>query len=61
MYNRELSLFGLLEEKPLAAGVTVTAEGQLLVAIQQGGIEVVQPCLGVAAEVPVGFSSSTPF
>jgi len=59
MYNRELSLFGLYEEKSLAAGVTVSAEGQLLVALQQGGVEVVQPCLGVASEVPVGFSVST--
>lgn len=59
MYNRELSDVLFQKEKPIATGKAVAQEGQLLIAVLEGGIEKVYPCEGGAAELPVGFSSST--
>lgn len=59
MYNRELSSNIFPNEKAVQNGVAITAEGQLLVSVMEDGIEKVKPCAGVAAEVPVGFSTST--
>jgi len=58
-YNLEHSDFLFPNEKFLATGATVSAEGCLLVRVFQNGQEVVQQSAGVGGELVVGFSSST--
>jgi len=58
-YNLEQSDFLFPNEKFLATGASVTAEGQLLVRVFTNGQEFVQPSAGVSGELVVGFSSST--
>jgi hypothetical protein len=59
MYSRELSDVLFPKEKAIISGKSVPQEGMLLCGALEGGIEKVFPAEGGAAEVPVGFSSST--